>query len=63
MKRCLICEGEGWVCETHPYQAWTAAGCQCSPGVLCICTKKPKVPDDATVLASTRPHTVKRWLN
>lgn len=36
---CPICRGLGWVCENHPYLAWTKdrRGCQCGAGMPCAC--------------------------
>lgn len=42
-RHCLICGGQGWVCENHPERPWagvsTAANaCECGPGMPCACT-------------------------
>lgn len=37
--KCRICEGFGWVCESHPNKAWTKRGCKCDAGVLCQCSR------------------------
>jgi hypothetical protein len=38
MKKCPICFGVGWVCESHPLRAWSKRlGCTCSEGKPCEC--------------------------
>lgn len=51
---CPICKGEGWVCENHPYRAWTPEGCQCGPGMPCECNPNAEFPPDSKVIWDTR---------
>lgn len=40
--KCSICHGVGIVCESHPFSPWDDSideGCECSPGMPCLCNR------------------------
>ena len=52
---CPICRGYGLVCESHPFSPWSTdlpEGCECSPGMACICSPNHDLPPEAKVLLS-----------
>ncbi len=55
MSKCLICKGEGWVCESHPDRAWNESGCMCGAGMNCDCNPNGDMPSGIVLLASVDP--------
>jgi hypothetical protein len=49
---CPICEGEGWVCENHPYVKWDSGWQVCchGAGTPCTCNQEAAMPPSTTVL-------------
>lgn len=61
---CEICHGLLWVCEQHPDSPWDDSidgGCECGPGMPCVCNPTCRYPPDVVVIASSSPETVKEW--
>lgn len=43
---CTVCEGAGWVCETHNERPWGGVSdspfaCDCGPGIPCAACNLP----------------------
>lgn len=52
---CSICHDYGWVCESHLFSPWNTdlpEGCECSPGMACVCNPNRDLPLNARVLLS-----------
>jgi len=46
---CLVCKGEGWVCDSHPALPWgDGDGCCGDCGRPCQCNPLSKYPPHAT---------------
>ncbi len=41
---CEVCEGTGWVCETHPGEPWDDGACCGGAGMPCFCNKLSTYP-------------------
>lgn len=48
---CVICGGEGWVCERHPHRPWPE-GCDCSAGMPCECNPEGQLPPGFRIIES-----------
>lgn len=44
--KCTICQGEGWVCENHPQEAWNEGNPKCCGGAgqPCACNPEADMP-------------------
>ena len=50
---CDICKGLLWVCESHPLAPWDDSmdgGCECGPGMPCICNKAGAPPPGSVLV-------------
>lgn len=64
MGKCEICKGVLWVCESHPDSPCDDSedgGCECGPGMPCVCNPTGALPDSAVVITTVSPETVKQW--
>jgi len=54
---CEICKGVLWVCESHPDKPWddSANGCECGPGMPCICNPSGALPPGAEIILGEDP--------
>ena len=56
---CANCDGEDWVCESHPEVPWTDGdGCCGAPGMPCKCNPEAMPPPGSIELVNHFGHSI-----